>query len=57
MSDWKKDLRDRFEDFREQEPEGLWSAIEAEIAPKKKALPLWWLAPPRAAPFCRNRVW
>ena len=49
MSDWKKDLRDRFEDFREQEPEGLWSAIEAEIAPKKKALPLWWLAAVPAA--------
>lgn len=49
MSDWKKDLRDRFEDFREQEPEGLWSAIEAEIAPKKKALPLWWIAAVPAA--------
>ena len=49
MSDWKKDLRDRFEDFREQEPEGLWSAIEAEIAPKKKALPLWWVAAVPAA--------
>ena len=49
MSDWKKDLRDRFEDFREQEPEGLWPAIEAEIAPKKKALPLWWLAAVPAA--------
>ncbi len=50
MSDWKKDLRDRFEDFREQEPEGLWSAIEAEVAPtKKKVRPLFWAAIPAAA--------
>ena len=51
MSDWKKDLQERFGDFREQEPEGLWSAIETEMASRKKrAVPLiWWASVPFAA--------
>ena len=37
MSDWKQDLRDRFSTYREQEPDGLWSSIEAGLTPRVHA--------------------
>ena len=43
--DWTDKLPDLLEDFTEAEPEGLWDAVQAGIAPKKRhVLVAWWYA-------------
>ena len=41
--EWKNSLRERFSDYSEPEPEGLWEGIEQGMAEKKrrKLLPVW----------------
>ena len=42
-NEWKKSLRERFQDYSAPEPEGLWEGIEQGIAgkPRRKMLPVW----------------
>ncbi|MBP5675619.1 MAG: outer membrane beta-barrel protein [Bacteroidales bacterium] len=43
--DWTDKLPDLLEDFTEAEPEGLWDAVQAGIAPKKRRIVVgWWYA-------------
>lgn len=45
-NEWKKQLRDRFSDYSEPEPEGLWEAVEQGMAGKsrRKMLPVWFIS-------------
>lgn len=42
-NEWKKSLRERFQDYSAPEPEGLWEGIEQGIAGKarRRMLPVW----------------
>ncbi len=43
--DWTDKLPDLLEDFTEAEPEGLWDAVQAGIAPqKRRVVAAWWYA-------------
>ena len=42
--DWTDKLPGLFEGYTEAEPEGLWDAVQAGVAPKKRRLAAWWYA-------------
>jgi hypothetical protein len=47
---WTDSLPELLDGYTETAPEGLWDAVQAGLQPpKRRALPLWWIAGPLAA--------
>lgn len=41
---WTDKLPDLFEGYQEAAPEGLWDAVQAQMKPKRRVLPIFWWA-------------